>query len=575
MMTKRMSCILILIFLCLNLQAEDLNSRDSVSLRDESGFITIEPVNYYFYNQSFFNRLPLRSEEARLWYTFQAADQAPASKPLFVFFNGGPGAATSVALMSFNTGKRTVCSGEQTGECIIRDNPASWSQLGNLLYIDARQTGFSYSMIPDHDNKESRYKSFSAKNFNCFFDAADFIRLLLEFYTRHPALRKNPVIIVGESYGGVRATVMLHILLNYKDYRNGSAEFQDPALAQRLQDHYNLVFPGHKGSEVPAHVIAGQFGHQVLIQPLLDMMTQNRISYDMFEQEGSPIFQIAEEEGLQYVPCRLQAGENCSPYAQANEILNAANRDLYMYTKASGWTFELFFGAGRELFSVANLSQLTGMDVGSIDGLYASARKNAFRVVDPETYSDPEQKLQELPASVQWEMNSLERLTLPFLSSDSGDLESHFGTLNPWDFYMLPLNRQANISFHYNLAADMGFEIDTRSTKFVKMFLKNTAHVKTFITNAAYDLIIYSPAIPRVLAAQRSILTSASHQTGNTGNEERPGRIVLNYKAGAFDDISNLTSRTVRFPRYSRSGHSVPLNEPMEMLNDVAAWLTQ
>lgn len=70
-----------------------------------------------------------------------------------------------------------------------------------------------------------------------------FIRVLLRFLVAHPNLQRNRVVIVGESYGGIRSTVMLHILLHYQDYGNGRSIYQDPSLVQEIQNHYNHVFP--------------------------------------------------------------------------------------------------------------------------------------------------------------------------------------------------------------------------------------------------------------------------------------------------------------------------------------------
>ncbi len=121
----------------------------------------------------------------------------------------------------------------------------------------------------------------------------------------------------------------------------------------------------------------------------------------------------------------------------------------------------------------------------------------------------------------------------------------------------------------------MGYEVGPYATLMGEMFLKNAAHVETFITNAAYDLVIYSPAIPPALGMHTDIVGSSLHETAAVGNEERPGRIILNYREGAFPDIPALRTRTIRFPIYPESCHCVPLTEPAHIFDDVAAWLTE
>ena len=67
-------------------------------LQAEAGFIPVEGSVSYFQVGSYFNRVVLRTSPARIWYTFQPADEDAEARPLFVFFNGGPGGATALSL---------------------------------------------------------------------------------------------------------------------------------------------------------------------------------------------------------------------------------------------------------------------------------------------------------------------------------------------------------------------------------------------------------------------------------------------------------------------------------------------
>jgi hypothetical protein len=167
--------------------------------------------------------------------------------------------------MSMHTSRYTLDNTiDSGGGDVYIPNPHSWTQLGNLLYIDARQAGFSYNIMSDArslNNESVRFQEFNSQNFNPFFDGADFIRVLLRFLARHPELQSNPVVIVGESYGGMRAICMLHLLLNYTDYAGGQAMYQDRALVAEIQAHYDKVFPQYQGQVVPPEVITSQFAH--------------------------------------------------------------------------------------------------------------------------------------------------------------------------------------------------------------------------------------------------------------------------------------------------------------------------
>jgi hypothetical protein len=97
------------------------------------------------------------------------------------------------------------------------------------------------------------------------------------------------------------------------------------------------------------------------------------------------------------------------------------------------------------------------------------------------------------------------------------------------------------------------------------MFLKNTAHVHSFITNAAWDIVCYSRALPPAFARHKDILESVQHVKKAVNGEERPGQIILNFRPDAFPDIPGLATRTIRFPIYSQSCHSVSLTQPFDL----------
>jgi len=561
-MLRKAFHVCLLVSFCLALSPLFLAAADPLP-GNQAGFMAIEPITFWFHFGSHFERLALRSAEARIWYSFLRADEDRAGTPLLVFFNGGPGSATSCGLMSMYTGRYTLDNGAERGGDYIA-NPVPWTRFGHLLYIDARQTGFSYNRM-DHDEDETRrLQEFNAQNFNSFFDASDFIRVLLRFLAANPRLRGRPVVIVGESYGGVRATAMLHLLLNYSGYGDGSEVFQDPALVDEIQAHYDAVFPAYAGQVLPAEVIARQFGRQVLIQPALTMNYQTAVEDEVLKRPGSILYRIGEEVGVPYDPVL---------YPDPLEyVYNVAGRDYYIYTKPKDWLDGFFANAGVKLRTVANLSRVTGMEARSIPGLYAAARDSAYRVIQPdspwayahETESPVTRALFEVPARLE----SIGSLTEP------GDMTEVFGALQPWDRYFIGTNSNANWAFHVcNVALLRGYDIHSWEPRYGRMFLKNLAHVRTFITDAALDLVVYAAGLPAALARHGDIIASARLDRGGGG--ERPGRIVLQYRPGAFADLPGLDARFIRFPLYDHSCHAVSLTQPQELFADVGAWLQE
>ncbi len=77
----------------------------------------------------------------------KSEDADPEQKPLAVFFNGGPGSATSVGLLTYGTARQTLNGFDASAAPTV--NAASWTSFANVLYIDERQTGFSYGIEPD------------------------------------------------------------------------------------------------------------------------------------------------------------------------------------------------------------------------------------------------------------------------------------------------------------------------------------------------------------------------------------------------------------------------------------------
>lgn len=535
-------------------------------LQNKAGFITIEPQTFYFHYGSHFSRLMLRSSEARIWYSFHPADRKSAEKPLFVFFNGGPGSASSSGLMSMNTSRFTLDNRIEGGGNAYMKNPNPWTRLGNLLYIDARQTGFSYNLMNNVHDFDSRFREFNSQNFNPFFDAADFIRVILHLFHNHPELKPNPVIIVGESYGGTRATVMLHILLNYADYGNGNEMYQDEALGAELQAHFDAVFPEFRDQIVPPEVISRQFGQQILIQPALSYGYQSQITDDMLLAPGGLIDQLEQETGILYDP-----DMHSDPLTFISDV---AGRDVYIFTKPRDWLTSFFNNAARLLRTTQNLGIITGTDVTAIPQLYASSRSNAYRIFDTD-YA-----FELMPDDTSHRIKSLflypAQKEAQNITQEPGDMSAVFGTLQPWDRYFLSTNYHANWAFHVlNVAKVRGYEVNIDDARYGDMFLQNVAHVDTFITNAALDLVVYSAAIPPSLARHDSIIESILHAESSPPGEERPGQIILNYRPGAFPGIQGLDTRIIRFPLYASSCHAVSLTQPEELFSDIVRWLKQ
>lgn len=518
--------------------AEDI---DDIQLPDED--IPVLPIEYesgfieLYTNSYTLDGDNLNSGAARIWYNFQPADENPADKPLLVFFNGGPGAATML-LFSYNTSKMTGDQAFAVDDIV--ENSFNWNQMGNLLYIDARMTGFSYGMTDNPSNAYERNSYFDSRNFNVYVDAADFIRVILGFLERHPDILANKVILVGESYGGTRATAMLNILLNVRDYAAGNRNFNDPNLFATIDNHFRKVYP-EMSADPHKEVIKQQFGTQILIQPLVLGGKQFDESGRLLEIPGSPVYSVETETGVNYSPCGYPG---CEPHNNVLQYLQKANRDMYAYRKPYNWLFDYTDVGAQKMVQMALWEKLINNDPREIDWLYAANRTKAFRYSGgylKDTISD----LSRIPASIRTEIEYNRSNIKPMLA---GDLETTFGTLASYDDYFIDLHQDVTNLFYYASTTPYS---DINGD----MFVENIRDVKTFITQAEEDMIIYAPGIPAALKLTDGVSDVVFSE---------------NSISVTFDDS---TEAEIMFPFYPESSHSVSVNQPEMFFNDVNEWL--
>lgn len=536
-------------------------------LAPEVGFVEIEPVDFTLHAGA--QSQDFTSSPARLWYGFQPADEAPDDKPLVVVFNGGPGAASEI-MFSFNVSARSFDE-DHNGGAAIGPSPASWTSIANLLYIDARTTGFSYNMMDDPSNPQARTAEFDVQNFNPPLDAADFVRVVLRFLAAHPQIRAKPVVLAGESYGGVRATLMLDLLLDYEAHASATVAYQDDALADEIQAHFDAVFPGVAGQSFAPEQIAQQFTHQILVQPLFLGASQLDNAGVLFDQPGSVIFDIAADVGQTFLPCSAQGG-GCDPYFNAISFVEGvAGRDRFAYPYAYDWLFGRIDSLAPKFSTVDLSGEFFGVDLTLVDWLYADARTQAYRA--PGAAGAPRPPLELAFAGVHPRLLSPGRSFVGGAPLHlDGDYPTTFGALESWDTYYLPSNYIVLDAFYGTTATNYG--VDPYAPANAAAFLRNAAYVNTFITNAAYDLVIWGPAIPPTIAQLDTYVAGATHDELGPVGADRPGQVVIDYADGAFG-LGPGESRTVRFPFYAEASHTVTLNQPVELLADVTEWLAE
>lgn len=138
-----------------------------VSVDQYTGWLDIGPKHLFF------------------WYFESASD--PATDPLLLWLNGGPGGSSLLGLLM------------ELGPCLVNKhgdgttaNKYGWNKNANLLFVDQpADVGFSY--LDKHEPVTGTS-----------FQAAEDMHKFLQLFTTQvfPALQNRPLHISGESYGG-------------------------------------------------------------------------------------------------------------------------------------------------------------------------------------------------------------------------------------------------------------------------------------------------------------------------------------------------------------------------------------
>jgi pimeloyl-ACP methyl ester carboxylesterase len=401
---------------------------------------------------------PLTSSRARIFYDFQPAETATQQTPLFVLGGGGPG-ASAMFLLGY-LGPNTIVETDAAGASWA-PNASRLTDLGHLLYLDARNAGFSYPVIADPADRSKRQADLGAQNYNVYRDAADEWRALLAFWELHPELAHNPVYFLAESYGGMRATVMLNMLFFQADYASGGRAFSAPDLMQRLPR-------------------PEQFRGQILLEPLFAGMRQEDVAATLFEQPGSVLDQLAAETGVPYLRC----ASGCTAFGNAQLYLMTIDRSLYDYRASYSWLDRIIETLSDAATHREVLARLTGVETAAEDRVLGGSRTGAYRFGDPNNA----------------------------LFCPRGDLEQTYGALQPWDAHFVAFNVEAMGAF--TGSASKALLADTSQAGFGDLFIENLRHVPTFVSRATYDLTIYGPAIVPVLQSYPEVRRAALDATG-------------------------------------------------------------
>ncbi len=156
------------------------------------------------------------SEQARIFYTAYNREGVEnlENRPITFAFNGGPGVASM--LLHLGAWGPRVVEKSQNGTRLMSppytlvDNPNTLLDITDLVFIDPVGTGFSRST---EGTDSTQYWGVS-EDIHC-------IAQFIQSYLNQNGRSTSPVVIVGESYGGVRASGLAKVLQDNGVYPSG------------------------------------------------------------------------------------------------------------------------------------------------------------------------------------------------------------------------------------------------------------------------------------------------------------------------------------------------------------------
>ncbi|KAK9290715.1 hypothetical protein L1049_008889 [Liquidambar formosana] len=175
-----------------------LPGQPNVTFQHYAGYVTVD-----------------EKQQRALFYYFAEAETDPATKPLVLWLNGGPG-CSSVGVGSFCEHGPFKPSGE-----ILLKNNYSWNKEANMLYLDSPAgVGFSYSANT----------SFYAL-VNDEMTARDNAVFLQNWFTKFPEYKNRDFFITGESYAGHYVPQLAQLIVqSYKEFNLKGIAIGNPLL---------------------------------------------------------------------------------------------------------------------------------------------------------------------------------------------------------------------------------------------------------------------------------------------------------------------------------------------------------
>jgi carboxypeptidase C (cathepsin A) len=157
-----------------------------------------------------------------------------SNRPVTFAMNGGPG-ASSVYLNFGAIGPKHLQAGNEgdspSDPAVLSDNPGTWLDFTDLVFIDPVGTGFSRAEVPEADAKKAFYSTTP--------DIEYLSRVIYDWLVKNGRLSAKKY-LVGESYGGFRGPRVTHFLQSQLGVALNGVVLVSPYLNPTIDDGGDL-----------------------------------------------------------------------------------------------------------------------------------------------------------------------------------------------------------------------------------------------------------------------------------------------------------------------------------------------
>lgn len=180
--------------------------------------------------------LPVRDKEGKTAgeVVYTAYTLEGPNRPVTFAFNGGPG-ASSVFLNFAAIGPKHLRAGNEgdspSDPATLSDNPGTWLDFTDLVFIDPIGTGFSRSLVSEAETKKQFYSTEA--------DIEYLSRVIYDWLVTDDRLASRKY-LVGESYGGFRGPRLTYFLQSQLGVAMNGVVLVSPYLNPTIDENGDL-----------------------------------------------------------------------------------------------------------------------------------------------------------------------------------------------------------------------------------------------------------------------------------------------------------------------------------------------